>query len=146
MTVDSNPKLGIVFFSNTTENTKRFIDKIEWPNWTYRIPVKGADYEPLPDEPYVLIVPSYGTPTNSHVPPQVKKWLNVGNHRQSCVGVIGAGNLNFGDEFGASGKMLSQKLNVPLLYIFELAGTSKDIEKVKQGLSDFATTLITATT
>ncbi len=130
----SKSPVGIVFFSNTTGNTKRFIEKLEWQGWVYQIPIQGEFTPPIPSGDYVLIVPSYGSPTNSHIPPQVKKWLTNPENRAGCIGTIGVGHINFGDEFGAAGKILSQKLGVPLLYIFELAGTTEDVYKVREGL------------
>lgn len=77
-------------------------------------------------EDYILIAPSYGTDKNGHVPPQVKKFLADETSRNHCAGVIGAGNLNFGDEYAASGDIIAAKLQVPLLHKIELSGRPED--------------------
>lgn len=93
-----------------------------------RLNIKGD--QPTLDEDYILIVPSYGTERTGHTPPQVKKFLNDENSRSHCVGVIGAGNINFGDEFAAAGKIVSQKLQVPLFHKIELSGLPRDTDIV----------------
>ena len=90
-----------------------------------RIPIKGETI--TADKPYILVCPAYGSEKQGHVPPQVKKFLNNETTRNNCVGIIGTGNINFGDEFAAAGTLLSVKLNVPLLHVFELAGFDTDI-------------------
>lgn len=128
--------LNIVYFSNVSNNTHRFVNSLEWTGHVYRIPIKGIfDYTLL--NSYVLICPSYGDANHGHIPPQVKKFLNEEANRKHCVGVIGAGNITFGEDFAKAANILSTKLHVPLLYKFELAGTENDREKVKQGLKEF---------
>lgn len=131
--------LNIIYFSNVTGYTQRFIEKLQWEGETHRIPVRGAS-ELNVTEPYVLVCPSYGTDSVGHVPPQVKKFLANEQNRNFCVGVIGSGNINFGSEFARSGEVIAHKLQVPLLYKFELAGTEQDIEKVREGLEIFSDT------
>lgn len=123
--------LHLVYFSNVSENTHRFItrltheaDQANQPISSTRLPIQGE--QPVITEDYILIAPSYGTDKNGHVPPQVKKFLANADSRHHCVGVIGAGNINFGDEFAVSGDVLAHKLQVPLLYKFELSGFHKD--------------------
>ena len=128
--------LDIVYFSNVSNNTHRFVEKLEWEGGLHRIPLHGGcDFGVF--NSYVLICPSYGDDTHGHVPPQVRKFLNDPEYRSLCVGVIGAGNINFGDEFARAGEVLARKLQVPLLYKFELAGTTEDLDKVKTGLHKF---------
>lgn len=126
--------LEIIYFSNFTNNTHRFIEKLNWENKTHRIPVRGNLTETLTTNPYVLICPSYGEKQHGHVPPQVRKFLTNPDNRKNCVGVIGAGNINFGPEYARSGDVISFKLKIPLLYKFELAGTTEDYEKITIGL------------
>jgi protein involved in ribonucleotide reduction len=127
--------LDIVYFSNVTNNTARFIAKLEWGSST-RIPIKGEFEEDLPHS-YVLFVPSYGTSDTGHIPPQVKKFLNKHENRKKCVGVIGTGNINFGEEYAMAGDVIAEKLGVPMLYRLELAGTEIDVIKVQEGLQQF---------
>lgn len=127
--------LHIVYFSNVTNNTARFVDKLEWGSST-RIPIKGDFEEELPHS-YVLFVPSYGTSDTGHVPPQVRKFLKNPEHRKKCVGIIGTGNRNFGEEYAMAGDVVAEKLGVPMLYRLELAGTETDVTKVQEGLTMF---------
>lgn len=132
----------IVYFSNLTENTHRFVTNLQWDK-TLRIPIKGEMVD-LVEEPFVLICPSYGSLSSGHVPPQVKKFLSVPEHRNFCVGVIGAGNINFGEEYAMAGDVISRKLNIPHLYRFELAGNTKDLEIVTEGLKKLEASLTPA--
>ena len=54
-------------------------------------------------------------------------------------GVIGSGNTNFGSLFGIAADIVAKKCDVPLLFKFELMGTSSDVEKVNKGLEEFWT-------
>ncbi len=48
----------IVYFSSVSENTHRFVEKLDMRS--VRIPLTGAAGEFRVDEPYVLICPTYG--------------------------------------------------------------------------------------
>lgn len=122
--------MHIVYFSSVTENTKRFVDKLHMSNT--RIPIHGSP--PRMWVPYVLITPSYGTGSRD-LPPQVMRFLSDPNNRENLAGVIGSGNLNFGNLYGIAAKKIAEKCKVDLLYLFELQGTETDVENVKRGLS-----------
>ena len=123
----------LVYFSSTTENTSRFVEKLDVP--AVRIPLITADAaEFTVEEDFVLVTPTYG---NGRVPPQVVKFLNLEQNRVRCIGVIGSGNRNFFEDFAKAGDIISAKLQVPLLYRFELAGTPEDITKTQEGLKAF---------
>lgn len=127
--------LHVAYFSNESENTHRFIQRLQayaeemgQPIAATRLNLRGE--QPNVNEDYILIVPSYGTARNAHTPPQVKKFLSDENTRNHCVGVIGTGNMNFGNEYAVAGDVVSLKLNVPLLYKLELSGLPKDTNMV----------------
>ncbi len=123
----------LVFFSSVTENTARFVEKLDVP--AVRIPLKASEAaEFTVDEDFVLVTPTYA---DGRVPPQVVKFLNLEQNRVRCKGVIGSGNRNFFEDFAKAGDIISAKLQVPLLYQFELAGTPEDIIKTQVGLSIF---------
>lgn len=123
----------LVFFSSTTENTARFIEKLDVP--AVRIPLKASEAaEFVVDDDFVLVTPTYA---DGRVPPQVVKFLNLEQNRVRCKGVIGSGNRNFFEDFAKAGDIISAKLQVPLLYKFELAGTPEDITKTQEGLKAF---------
>lgn len=123
----------LVYFSSVTENTSRFVEKLDVP--AVRIPLKASEAaEFTVDEDFVLVTPTYA---DGRVPPQVVKFLNLEQNRMRCKGVIGSGNRNFFEDFAKAGNIISAKLQVPLLYQFELAGTPEDIVKTQQGLVQF---------
>ncbi|QLK88586.1 class Ib ribonucleoside-diphosphate reductase assembly flavoprotein NrdI [Arsenophonus endosymbiont of Aphis craccivora] len=55
-------------------------------------------------------------------------------NRKFLRGVIASGNSNFGATYAIAGNIISAKCQVPLLYRFELLGTERDLQKVRQGL------------
>lgn len=128
---------SLVYFSNVTENTKKFMDKLSFDSC--RIPIHPKkDGLPLATEPYVLVIPTYGNgEASTAVPPQVKKFLNVEQNRNLLRGVIASGNMNFGKKYGRGGEVVARKCNVPLLFKFELLGTPEDVRKVEEGLEHF---------
>ena len=131
----------IVYFSNISEYTKRFVDKLGLP--AVRIPVRKTEPMPVVSDPYVLIVPTYGGSleitgkSGAAVPRQVVAFLNNAHNRSLCRGVIAGGNTNIGADFGRSGDVIAKKLGVPYLYRFELMGTHEDVIRVREGLEEF---------
>lgn len=131
----------IVYFSNVSENTKRFVDRLGVP--ALRIPTRRTEPWPVVSDPYVLIVPTYGGAvevtgkSGASVPKQVVAFLNNAHNRSLCRGVIAAGNTNFGTNFAVSGDLIARKLEVPYLYRFELMGTHEDVIRVREGLEEF---------
>ncbi|HKS33149.1 MAG TPA: class Ib ribonucleoside-diphosphate reductase assembly flavoprotein NrdI [Enterobacteriaceae bacterium] len=125
----------LVYFSSSSENTHRFITRLGLP--AIRIPLNERERIRV-DEPYILVVPSYGGGgTAGAVPRQAIRFLNDKHNRQLIRGVIAAGNRNFGDAYGRAGDVIAQKCAVPYLYRFELMGTQRDIENVRKGVSEF---------
>ncbi|ELY2858095.1 class Ib ribonucleoside-diphosphate reductase assembly flavoprotein NrdI [Cronobacter sakazakii] len=125
----------LIYFSSRSENTHRFIARLGLP--AARIPLE--DRERLrADEPYILVVPTYGGGgTASAVPRQVIRFLNDEHNRALLRGVIAAGNRNFGEGFCRAGDIIAHKCQVPFLYRFELMGTGQDIDNVRKGVSEF---------
>ncbi|WP_010138314.1 class Ib ribonucleoside-diphosphate reductase assembly flavoprotein NrdI [Oceanicola sp. S124] len=127
---------GLVYFSSASGNTARFIARSGLK--ATRLPISPKD--PLPDLPrdYVLICPTYADGLGrGAVPKQVIRFLNVPAHREHLRGVIATGNRNFGETYALSGRIIAEKCAVPLLYSFELAGTDRDIARVRDGLAAF---------
>ncbi|MDO5728448.1 MAG: class Ib ribonucleoside-diphosphate reductase assembly flavoprotein NrdI [Actinomycetaceae bacterium] len=126
----------LVYFSSATGNTKRFVEKLGFVN--SRIPLLPRDEFLHVNQPYVLVTPTYGGGNiKGAVPKQVIKFLNDETNRGHCVGVISAGNTNFGEAYCLAGDIISAKLKVPHMYKFELLGTSEDVTKVHEGLKEF---------
>jgi protein involved in ribonucleotide reduction len=127
---------NLVYFSSVSGNTKRFIEKLGRP--AARIPVHPREPELRVDEPYVLVVPTYGGGDGKGaVPKQVIKFLNDPQNRGLIRGVISAGNTNFGTGFGLAGDVIAAKTGVPHLYRFEVFGTPDDVRAVNEGLDAF---------
>ncbi|WP_237077113.1 class Ib ribonucleoside-diphosphate reductase assembly flavoprotein NrdI [Mycoplasma phocoenae] len=126
--------IHVVYFSSMTENTKKFVTKLNVENT--RIPYDENETIEVKQD-YVLISPTYSgglEDFKGSVPKQVKQFLNNENNRKHCVAVIGSGNTNFGDTYGLAGYVLSAKLQVPLMHIFELIGTAHDVKTVNEKL------------
>ena len=132
---------AVVYFSSASENTARFIKNCHLPEAglnVYRIPLRPKDGPLVVDEPFVIVVPTYGGGDISKaLPPQVRRFLNDRGNRRLLRGVIASGNTNFGDAFCAAGDVIAAKCHVPFLYSFELTGTPEDMRKVREGLRDF---------
>lgn len=126
----------LIYFSSVSNNTHRFVEKLGVA--AERIPLFSRDEPVVASEPYVLVLPTYGGgPETKAVPKQVIQFLNVEKNRELLRGVIAGGNTNFGEAYGIAGDMIARKLNVPLLYKFELFGTPEDVRAVKEGLEKF---------
>ncbi len=128
----------LVYFSSTSENTRRFVEKLGTD--AIRLPVDASAPVPLVSEPFVLVTPTYGGGTaKGAVPKPVIRFLNEEQNRKFIRGVIAAGNTNFGEGYAIAGNIISAKCNVPFLYRFELLGTAEDVENVTLGLERFWT-------
>lgn len=123
----------VVYFSSVSANTHRFVGRLRCRR--VRLPLRTGEDVPVMNEPYVLAVPTYGRPGGSGaVPPQVVKFLNLEANRRELIGVLGAGNTNFGETFCLAADKIAAKCGVPVLYRFELMGTDQDVDTVNEGL------------
>lgn len=129
--------MQIVYFSSTSENTHRFVQKLTCVS--HRIPLNLQEHMVV-DSEYILICPTYsggGKNTHGHVdtrgavPKQVIHFLNDEHNRKLCRAVIGTGNTNFGDSFALAVPIIAAKVGVPLAYQFELSGTQEDVARVQ---------------
>lgn len=126
----------LAYFSNVSGNTQRFIERLGLP--ASRIPTLTKEDTLIMEEPYVLVLPTYGDKNfTNFVPRQVKKFLADEGNRELLRGVIASGNTNFGKEFALAGNLIASRFDVPFLYRFELMGTPEDIEAVRRGLEEF---------
>jgi protein involved in ribonucleotide reduction len=137
--------LEIVYFSNYSGNTKRFIEKLAFE--AHRIPIKDESEPLLLTTDCVLFVPTYGGGNeNQTVPRQVVKFLNVPENRDKIRGVVGFGNTNFGTHYCRAAEIVSAKLDVPLLARVEIFGTSDDVSTVTERIKRLWTAISTVTT
>ena len=126
--------IQIVYFSNYSGNTKRFVEKLD--NVSIRIPISWDPASPVSvKEEYVLMVPTYGGGSErSAIPKQVKSFLNIKENRDLLRGVVGFGNTNFGDNYCKAAELIAQKTGVPVIARIEIFGTDDDVNKVKERL------------
>ncbi len=135
----TSDSLQLVYFSNVTEFTHRFIGRLSDVGFppaagAIRIPIRG-DIPLLPGAAYIVIVtPTYGGGANrgGEVPKQVIRFLNHPEHRHRLRGVIGSGNTNFGADFAKAADIIATRCNVPVIAKFELSGTPDDIDRIAQ--------------
>ena len=126
--------IQIVYFSNHSGNTKRFVEKLD--NSSIRIPINWNPASPVcAKAEYVLMVPTYGGGSErSAIPKQVKSFLNIEENRSLLRGVVGLGNTNFGDNYCKAADLIAQKTGVPVIARVEIFGTDDDVNKVKERL------------
>ena len=126
--------INLVYFSNYSENTKRFVEKLNGNS--VRIPIRPSDARDfVVDSEYVLVVPTYGGGNESPaIPKSVKIFLNNAHNRNLLRGVIGTGNTNFGEHYCKAADMISNKTGVPIIARVELLGTQDDVQKIKDRL------------
>lgn len=128
----------LIYFSSVSDNTHRFVEKLGVT--AARMPVLTKDPTLRATRPYVLVLPTYGGITGKGaVPRQVVKFLNDEQNRSLLRGVIGAGNTNFGETYCLAADIVATKCAVPVLYRFEVMGTSEDVARVTTGLEEFWT-------
>ncbi|WBU63726.1 class Ib ribonucleoside-diphosphate reductase assembly flavoprotein NrdI [Paracoccus aerodenitrificans] len=126
----------LVYYSSRSGNTAKFVARLGMD--ALRIPISPDEPMPAPDQPYVLVTPTYADGNGKGaVHPQIIRFLNDPARRALIRGVIAAGNRNFGQFYAAAGDIIARKCNVPRLYRFELAGTDEDIARVTAGLQRF---------
>lgn len=126
--------IDIVYFSNYSGNTKKFVEKFNEDS--FRIPIDTRrDNVPVYDRPYVLFVPTYGGgEERTAIPRQVRYFLNVQENRNLLSGVVGLGNTNFGEHYCKAAELISAKAGVPLIARVEIFGTQDDVNRVKERL------------
>ncbi len=132
---DDSPDL--VYFSSVSENTRRFVERLDRPaaRISLRPRLEGTIQV---TRPYALVLPTYrGGERAGAIPKQVKTFLNDPANRTLLRGVITAGNTNFGEHYCIAGPIIAAKCAVPELYRFELLGTERDVDQVRNGLAQF---------
>lgn len=124
----------IVYWSSASGNTHAFVESLGVE--ALRISKDAGSI--TVDKPFVLITPTFAAADGrGAIPKAVTHFLNIESNRRLLRGVIGAGNRNFGEMFCIGAREVAAKCKVPMLYKFELRGSHKDSEIVRQGLARF---------
>jgi protein involved in ribonucleotide reduction len=129
--------IDIVYFSNYSGNTKRFVEKLNVRHSnTTRIPIDWDISNPtIVSNRYVLFVPTYGGGSEkSAIPRQVRHFLNIPSNREMLQGIVAFGNTNFGEHYCKAAEMISGKTGVPIIARVEIFGTSEDVQRVQERL------------
>lgn len=124
-----------VYYSGASNYTHRFMQKVG--GRLIRIPLHPDDTIQV-EEPFVLVLPTYGSKKRK-VPPQVVKFLNVEQNRKNLRGVIGTGNTNFNAEYCIAAEIVARKCDVPVLHRLELLGMPEDVQVVQNILGEMTT-------
>lgn len=120
--------LEIVYFSNRSNNTHRFVEKLDMD--AQRIPYSGEFFV---DREFVLFVPTYGSGNDGYsIPRPVANFLNVPRNRALLRGLVGFGNTNFGEHYCKAAYLIAEKTGMPVLARVELLGTPEDVALVKE--------------
>lgn len=134
----------IVYYSGPTEFTHKFVGELGQPSTRLPHSIKESQ-EILMDEEFILFCPTYerklirGPESGrmTYIPRQVAAFLSSKENRTHLVGVVGFGNINFGQDFARAADDISSRTGVPVLGRVELSGTTEDIENYKEGLVQF---------
>lgn len=120
--------------------TKKFVKKLGFEE--YEIPLRPRDptLEMQEGEYFILATPTLGGGNDANkkhaVPKQVIKFLNVRQNREQCLGIIASGNSNFGNSYVLAGRIISGKLQVPLLGVFELSGMPGQENSIRENIEE----------
>ncbi|KRL97061.1 class Ib ribonucleoside-diphosphate reductase assembly flavoprotein NrdI [Liquorilactobacillus satsumensis] len=87
--------------------------------------------------PFAVFVPTYlgggngiNNGNNEILTTELYDTLTDFDNYKNCYGVVGSGNRNFNAQFGLTAKQYAAHFGFPLLDLFELRGTPKDVQKV----------------
>ncbi len=125
--------MQIVYYSNVSENTHRFVQKLG--HSAIRLPLRASSPMPEMTAPYMLIVPTYGGRNSEPVPRSVIKFLNNPANRDYLIYVVGAGNTNFGEDYCKAADRVAEKCKTFVVHRFELLGTQADVDRIRQLLA-----------
>jgi len=117
-----------------TFNSINFIKKLDTSNMGEIIKLNRMNPVIEAERPYYLVFGSYeleGTLYN-----KIVDFLNHSNNLDLCLGIIGSGNRNIGPEYLITPKRICREFNLDMIFSFEAAGLSKDVEYMNNYLND----------
>lgn len=117
-----------VVYMSLTGNVREFVKRLDTDKSNL---IEIADNLPIPiidGEKYILIAPTYDPPVTDVCFDFIED-----NGPENCVGLIGSGNKNFGDDgYIYTVKNISKEFGIEIIHDFEYAGFDKDVTAVNQ--------------
>lgn len=116
-----------IAYMSITGNVKSFIRHLDVLSDDF---VEIADnINPIDiDDKYLLIVPTY----DEFMTESIIDFIEI-NSPENCLGIIGSGNKNFGDDgYIFTAKNLSNEYGIPILHDFEYGGMDSDFKTVNK--------------
>jgi protein involved in ribonucleotide reduction len=105
----------LIVYDSLTGNVERFVNKTEFPSQKIYPGLKVNTF-------FILVSYSIGF---GEIPETTVQFLK--SNYKFLKGVAVSGNKNWGNNFGKSGKTISEMYKVPLILSFELSGSNEDI-------------------
>jgi protein involved in ribonucleotide reduction len=105
-----------------TGNVKRFLNKVGLPHF-------NIDDTLEVNEPYIIVTNTIGF---GDAPKEVIDFIE--HHLDFLVGVAASGNTNWRNNYAHAADVISEKYNVPIIYKFELGGSSQDTENFRRAV------------
>ena len=121
-----NKQIQLVYYS-LTGNIEHILKKTLY----YTLAIKVASNLTM-EKNFILFTPSIGF---GEVPYEVNSFIK--KNYSYCVGLIGSGNKNWGDNYCKAVKTLQNQYKIPILATFELSGSLQDIENINNIISNF---------
>lgn len=132
------PQIPVYYYSSASNLTGRFAERLARRD--------GREVRNLADSHvrrsevagfWVLLTPSYkaGNAGEATLPAAVRSFLRSPTNRRRLVGIIGSGNRNFGAYYQAAARRLAERSGRPVLFEFELSGTSEDVARCSEILA-----------
>ena len=117
-----------IVFMSLTGQTRKFVNKLNME--TIELTPENA-FRPI-EEPFIIVAPTY----DKEVTDILVDFIETGRNRSWFKGVAGGGNVKFGELFGFSAKDVARDYSVPLLHLFEFQGNEKDIQILKEKVTE----------
>lgn len=133
-----------IIYISLSGNTKNFVERLsDYVEMTKNIKVEAINVKELNhdifqiDKPFVSFLPSYLEGGNGiHngdrevLTTDLANFLAAYDNYKKCYGIIGSGNRNFNKQFCLTAYQYAERFQFPLIDVFELRGTQKDIERI----------------
>lgn len=123
----------LIVYDSLTGNVERFVKKTELP---HKKIYSGLKVDTL----FILVSYSIGL---GEIPRSTMNFLK--DNHNLLRGVAVSGNKNWGDNYGKSGKIISEMYKVPLILSFELSGNEKDVFIFKREVLNIVNSILRRT-